>query len=255
MAGEAVRVAAPAVPIGPEAGGGTLMRKLYTPLVMGVCLLGPGCSFVHHIIKNMVNEPILACDEKVILHRHERLARMAWDEMCHQYGEQFSEDYRDGFIDGFTDYLTYGGCIGACGEAPIVPPVPPVHYRRKGYMTPQGYRAIEEWFVGFRHGASTAVASGLRQLVVIPVSDPPVVFGRPNPFAPPGYGGTPASAGRTEPPQAPPPPAGETLPPPRTVPPADRGLPPPRPVPPAEAGAPAPQVPPPAQPMPPMPPR
>ena len=115
-----------------------------------------------------------------------------------------------------------------------VPPVPPHRYRRKDYMTPQGYQAIEEWFMGFRHGSSTALASGLRQLVVIPVADPPVVFGRTgNPTPAPGQALLPG--GNTEQPQTLPPPAGETLPAPRTVPPGEVGPPPPpaRPMPPA----------------------
>src|SRR5262249_8215357 len=118
--------------------------------------------------------------------------------------EAFSCDYREGFVDGFADYLYYGGCnggpagsgcaTGQCGatnagnanptvnagapgesvEYPVCPPVPPGRYRRKRYMTPEGCAAVEDWFAGFRHGAATAMASGLRNLVVIPVQCPPV---------------------------------------------------------------------------------
>ena len=59
-------------------------------------------------------------------------------------------------------------CPPVCPRCP-----PPNRYRRKEYMTPEGAAAIEEWYAGFRHGAATAMASGLRNLVVIPVQCPP----------------------------------------------------------------------------------
>jgi hypothetical protein len=203
------------------------MRMYTTPVLLGVCLLGPGCSFVHSIKRNVIHEPVLAFEEKVIIQRHERLGRLAWDEMVRQYGCQFADDYRDGFIDGFVDYLTYGGCTADCGgEAPIVPAVPPPRYRRAKAMSPQGLRASEEWFMGFRHGSSTALASGLRQLVVVPV------FDRPNPSAesvPGRYQSMNGGRSQTPAGPTPPPPAeGEPLPPPRPVPPGEADAKPPR---------------------------
>jgi hypothetical protein len=201
------------------------------PVLFGVCLTGPGCQFCYEIKRNLINEPLYCCDQVAIRMRHERLAKQAWDEMVQQYGCTFSDDYRRGFIDGFVDYLTYGGCVNGCEEGPFTPPVPPEHYRHKGYMTPEGYRAIEEWFMGFRHGASTAAASGLRQLVVIPVMNPPR-FGDYDPAAdhhtgPPAEGlktlphadgqmlPTPRSAPEAPmPPAANPPPGGGGAPPP-----------------------------------------
>src|SRR5262245_35660742 len=218
MAGETVRAAAPPDPVETGAGGGTLMRRVMTPILLVVCLGGSGCSFGWNIRRNLINEPRYGVDECLILWRHERLARQAWDAMTRQYGKEFTPHYRQGFIDGFVDYLTYGGCVSGCGEAPIVPPVPPQCYQHTKYMTPQGYRAIEEWFMGFRHGSSTAVASGLRQLVVVPVMNPPQF----------GYT-VPAPDFRTPPPA-------EALPTPAE--PEAGLLPPPRPVPPD--GAPAP---------------
>ena len=218
------------------------MRVIYTPVLLGFCcLLGPGCSFVHIIKRNIVHEPALAFDEKIILQRHERLGRLAWDEMVRQYGCQFSDDYRDGFIDGFVDYLTYGGCQGMCGESPVIPGVPPPRYRRAKAMSPAGLRAAEEWFMGVRHGSSTAQASGLRQLVVIPIVDRPVTVGEgptPGPNELMGSG-----RGQTNPTLPPPTPKeGEQLPPPRTVPPADAE--------PKPATPPAPMNPPPPPPLP-----
>ena len=116
----------------------------------------------------------VAMDDKIILKRHERLGKVAWDEMVAQYGCQFSDDYRDGFIDGFVDYLTYGGYSeDGQTERPIVPAVPPPYYRRAKNMSPEGLKASEDWFTGFRHGSNTALASGLRKLVTVPVFDPP----------------------------------------------------------------------------------
>ena len=151
------------------------MRMRYTPVLVGACLFGPGCSFVCNIERNICREPKVALDQSLILKRHERLARMAWDEMVAQYGCQFSEDYRSGFIDGFVDFLTYGGLnADGSGEVPVVPAVPPPSYRRAKAMSPEGLKAAEDWFVGFRHGSSTALASGLRQLSTVPVFDRPV---------------------------------------------------------------------------------
>ncbi len=230
------------------------MRMRYTPVLVGACLFGPGCSFVTNIERNLYWDPKVAFEEKVILKRHERLGRLAWDEMVAQYGCQFSEDYRNGFIDGFVDYLTYGGrSADGTGEVPIVPAVPPPTYRRAKAMSPQGLKAAEDWFVGFRHGSNTALASGLRQLVVVPV------FDRPNPTledVPGRYqtlpGRSPDNTGNpptTPPVPATPPAEGEPLPAPRPVPGGE--LPPKPPAgPPAVPGAP-PAGPPTVPPMPP----
>jgi hypothetical protein len=191
------------------------MRMIATPVLLGVCLLGPGCSFVSIIKRNIVHEPQLAFDEKVILERHERLGRLAWDEMVRQYGCQFSCDYRDGFIDGFVDYLTYGGySLDGSSEKAVVPPVPPPKYRRAKAMSPEGLHAAEEWIMGFRHGSTTAMASGLRQLVTVPI------FDKPNPELENVPGRFQSMAGRNPDATAPtgPAPEGDTLPAPRPVP-------------------------------------
>jgi hypothetical protein len=208
------------------------MRMRYTPVLVGACLFGPGCSFVCNIERNLWQVPKVALDEKLILKRHERLGAMAWDEMVAQYGCQFSEDYRIGFIDGFVDYLTYGGTnADGSGEVPVVPAVPPPTYRRAKAMSPQGLKAAEDWFVGFRHGSSTALASGLRQLVTVPVFDRPIpsredVPGRYQslPGRSPDNGGkTPAKPAPT----ATPPGEGELLPQARPVPPGEPAVKPP----------------------------
>ena len=200
------------------------MRMFVMPVVLAACLSGSGCSFVYNIVRNVFNEPKIDIDENVILKRHERLAKLAWDEMVAQYGCQFSDDYRAGFIDGFVDYLTYGGTapIGL-DEAPVVPAVPPPKYRSAKAMSPEGHTAAEEWFMGFRHGSATALASGLRQLVTVPVFDRPQEAGfgryRELPGRSPNDTTTPAATT----PAATTPPDGEVLPTPRTVPDAGTG--------------------------------
>jgi hypothetical protein len=231
------------------------MRTLFKPLVLGACVLvGQGCQFMCHVGKNMWNEPHLAFDEKATWRRCEKLGKQAWNEMVHQYGENFSCDYRKGFVDGFADYLYYGGCVGggeqngcaagsggscaggscaagsalatgataagAIVEAPVCPPVPPNRYRRKEYMTPEGAAAIEEWYAGFRHGAATAMASGLRNLVVIPIQCPPKFgaddgFQSESPNRPKGAGGAKEQVPVMPPPDEIIPPSTDTLPPPR----------------------------------------
>jgi hypothetical protein len=228
------------------------MRTSLKLVVLATCLLGPGCQFACTVARNIVHEPLLACDEKATKHRCRKLGKQAWNEMVRQYGDAFSCDYREGFVDGFVDYLYYGGCNGGpagsggctgghCGAAntanatpaanpvapgenveyPVCPPVPPERYRRKRYMTPEGCAAVEDWFAGFRHGAATAMASGLRNLVVIPVQCPPV-------FGPDDGGPLPAA---TRPSSTPAKDSGTTMPPTDEItPPGSAGtLPPPRP--------------------------
>jgi hypothetical protein len=225
--------------------------RLLLRLILLTSLFGSGCQFVCHIGRNLINEPLLACDSKQLHHRTRKLGKKAWNEMVKQYGEEFSCDYRDGFVDGFADYLYYGGCdSGGCcagdgegcggGGSPVsasctggagagagdmtqyasCPAVPPEKYRRKKYMTPEGVAAIEDWYAGFKHGAATAMASGLRNLVVLPVQCPPKFGLDDGGKLPPSQIPTPAKPKDSAPPM---PPADEVIPP------GTDALPPPRP--------------------------
>ena len=150
------------------------MRKSCALILLGSFLLtAPGCSFSRNIRRNSINEIHYVHNEAVIKRRAHQYARQAWDAMVGRYGDCFSCAYEDGFIDGFVDYLVYGGCVSGSGESPAVPAVPPPHYTQAKYMTPEGLREVEEWFMGFRHGSNTAMASGLRTLFVVPVFNPP----------------------------------------------------------------------------------
>jgi hypothetical protein len=225
------------------------MRRITATALLGFCLLlGPGCSFVHMIKLNIIHEPLLCIDEKIIIERHERLARLAWEEMVRQYGCQFSADYRDGFLDGFVDYLTYGGCPQMTGETPLVPAVPPPKYRRAKAMSPAGLQAAEEWFMGFRHGSNTAMASGLRQLALVPVFDRPILGeGSTLRLSPNTPMGLPLGGPQSDLPP-PTPLEGEQLPSPRTVPPTETEPKPATPPPPLPGPAVPPPTPPPAPP-------
>jgi hypothetical protein len=76
----------------------------------------------------------------------------------------YSQDYAVGFKQGLADYVERGGS----GDAP---PVPPPHYWKTRFQTPQGYHAMEDWFAGFRHGAAVAREGGYRNFIVIPSSN------------------------------------------------------------------------------------
>jgi hypothetical protein len=218
------------------------MRIRYTPVLLAACLFGPGCSFVGIIKQNLYLEPKRLFEERILVKRHERLAQLAWYELVGQYGCQFSEDYHTGFIDGFVDYLTYGSTAPeGYGNEPLVPAVPPPHYRRLKGMSPEGLKGAEDWFAGFRHGSSTALASGLRKLVEVPV------FDLPNPATQEGgryreLPGRSPSGSTANPTTA----EGETLPAPRPVPAGEGDARPANPAPPANPMAPGgPAIPPP----------
>src|SRR5439155_20779353 len=95
------------------------------------------------------------------------LAEAAWQEITKANPDpSYSPDYVCGFKDGFADFLYAGGT----GEPP---PLPPRQYWKIKYETAEGHQAIEDWFAGFRHGASVAQTTGYRQWVTIPSSLPP----------------------------------------------------------------------------------
>ncbi len=100
--------------------------------------------------------------------------RETWDEICTRDGDVYSRHYRRGFFDGFKDFMDAGGS----GDPPTLPPR---SYWRIYYQNPEGHEAIQDWFEGWRHGASIARASGVRDYVTLPVSS---VF--PSEIAKPG---------------------------------------------------------------------
>ena len=175
------------------------MRTRFAIGILGLCALAQGCGPITLATRTLVTEPVHYCTTKDNIsewHRNYKLAETAWAEIekahrghvrgadCNHgfsYGRgdylnpsetvespppRYSADYAKGFKDGFADYLYAGGT----GEPP---PLPPRHYWKMRYETPEGHRAMEDWFAGFRHGAGVAQASGYREWVTLPSSLPP----------------------------------------------------------------------------------
>jgi hypothetical protein len=94
--------------------------------------------------------------------RAHQAAEKAWQEVCAE-GVTYSKDYQKGFKEGFADYLQYGGN----GEPPSIPP--------RCYWNDDsvpGRNAAHDWSAGFRHGSTAAMRSGLRELIVVPLTGP-----------------------------------------------------------------------------------
>jgi hypothetical protein len=99
-----------------------------------------------------------ACvDEK----RQAELADAAWAAFQGAHPDaQYSCDYGQGFKDGFADYLFAGGTGNP-------PPLPPRWYWRAENKTPAGRLGEQDWFQGFRFGASAARHSGYREIETV----------------------------------------------------------------------------------------
>lgn len=148
------------------------MQRMRTILAAGVCALAVGCELpvgiglevFRYSTQNLIEAPLSARDDCVERSRNRRLAEEAWKDVQQAAPDQpYTVHYARGFKDGFADFLYAGGS----GEPPVVPPRP---YQGVAYETPEGQQAVENWFAGFRHGARAAQESGLRNLVVVPVS-------------------------------------------------------------------------------------
>jgi hypothetical protein len=191
------------------------MRLNRFSTIVALCAVTSGCSPIINGIRTLIIEPFQYCnsfDTVEELARDRKLADAAWKRIiCADGRRAYSDDYAKGFRRGYVDYL-YAGGNG------LPPPVPPREYWRVGYETPEGHQAIEDWFAGFRHGASVAMESGYRQFVVVPASAPYTP-----PVPPPIYSGAalqPIATPALQPPvdvplpEAPAP----VLPPPRKIP-------------------------------------
>jgi hypothetical protein len=145
------------------------MRMRFALGILGTCFMNVGCGPFAYATRVLVVEPIHYCrtaDDILERHRNYKLAEDTWQALAHaDPGQPYSPDYVTGFKDGFADYLQAGGS----GEPP---PLPPRHYWKMAYETPQGHQAIEDWFAGFRLGAALARESGYREWVTIPSSSP-----------------------------------------------------------------------------------
>jgi hypothetical protein len=132
--------------------------------LVALLALGPGCTLVHDAASLTAFKVRESIEDRREAARNRSWAEQAWEEVrAGSPDAVYSEDFGRGFQDGFAHYLFRGGN----GEPP---PLPPGHYRQLRYQTPQGYRAIEDWFAGFRHGADAARRSGYRRWVTGPSS-------------------------------------------------------------------------------------
>jgi hypothetical protein len=143
------------------------MRMRFALGILGPCFISLGCYPVALATRTCVIEPIQYCktaDDIQERRRDYAFAEETWQMFAQAHPDHpASLDYESGFKDGFADYLYAGGT----GEPP---PVPPRQYWRVTYETPQGHQAIQDWFDGFRHGATVARDSGYREGVTIPSS-------------------------------------------------------------------------------------
>ena len=144
------------------------MRAKNLLWIIGLGLIGSGCSVVSTattVVSSRMKDTIEGAVEQ---RRNQAWAKAAWDEdRAANPGVAYSDDHAKGFKTGFTEHL-YRGAV-------LPPPLPPEGYRRARYQTPEGYRAIEDWFAGFRHGALVAQAGGYRHYVTGPSSlRPPI---------------------------------------------------------------------------------
>lgn len=143
------------------------MKRLIS--MIGLCLTLSGCTISDNFTKTLFVEPWQYCDyfDAQRAHsRHCRLAKDAWSNVRQKKSmRRVSHDYARGFREGFTDFLDAGGT----GQPP---PLPPRRYWNDRYASPQGRKAVQDWFAGFRHGAAMARASGAREFAMVPLSTP-----------------------------------------------------------------------------------
>jgi hypothetical protein len=139
------------------------MRAKRLVSVFILCTLAAGCNIYKYAGYNMITSPGSTANEACNLAQNCAAAERAWKEEKAQAcaGTNYSSDYACGFKHGYADFLDYGG-------TGIPPATLPCRYRTTCYQTPDGHRAIEDYYAGFAHGAAAARASGLRNLKVLP---------------------------------------------------------------------------------------
>jgi len=143
------------------------MRVKMVLCLVALCFASQGCAPLWQAARTSVLQPLInfqGWTEVLEIHRNRELAEAAWRDFVSKHpAPGYSKDFESGFKNGFADYL-YSGGTGA------PPPVPPRRYWNFKYETPEGHKAIQDWFAGFRAGAESAQESGYRKLVLIPAS-------------------------------------------------------------------------------------
>jgi hypothetical protein len=154
------------------------MRILAALVLGGVCAFASGCTLMGGARRTAPSENIVAAESPVGMDnlRAYKLAETAWSQWAEANSENaYALDYVVGFKTGFAEYLQNK----SDGEPPTVPPPP---YGPGPYETAQDRQAVQEWFKGFREGATQAHGSGLRPEPVAaarpaspPLAAPPLV--------------------------------------------------------------------------------
>ncbi len=146
--------------------GGSFMLSGQSLIPVLLCLaVANGCSGVlDDMTRTLIHEPLQynveaerTHDEKSFL----ELAEPAWREFESRHEGLFSHDFALGFRDGFVDHLLIGGS----GEPPVIPP--------RAYWSGKldwmhRNASVQDWYEGFRAGASMAQEQGLREQIVVP---------------------------------------------------------------------------------------
>jgi hypothetical protein len=173
------------------------MRSVRLSLLIGLLLSSGGCALFADATHVLHYKTVEALREYHEWKRNREWAEEAWARHC-ATAPPSTEDYAKGFKEGFAEYLYRGA-----GEPPVTPPK---HYRALQYQSPEGYRRIQDWFAGYRQGASVAHLGGYRRLITGPTSLTSDPAQSPAP--------SPASPGHSTSPPGEPDPV-EQLPPPR----------------------------------------
>jgi len=130
-------------------------------------LLGTaGCSWLPYAVRNTLGVPLDRIKECAFRRHLQKIARQTWTAMQRQDPKTYSPAFVKGFEDGFVDFIDRDGI----GEPPAIPPQ---CYRHDVLRSPRGQIEIEDWYAGYRFGAQTARATGMRERVTIPISAPP----------------------------------------------------------------------------------
>jgi hypothetical protein len=141
------------------------MRGSCTLLVLTLGFFSSGCIVVRDVGPGTRIDYSESAEDARARMRNRQWAAAAWQQDCLARPQRaVSPDYAQGFKDGFAEHL------GSGQEQP--PRSAPSRYRAIQYQTPQGYRAIEDWFDGYRYGIAAAIESGGRRWITGPDAPP-----------------------------------------------------------------------------------
>ncbi len=142
------------------------MTTLGKTLVLCSCLCafaaGGGCTMYEAAGRNAILEPAAQANRQLTCVRDHLAAKGVWESVvaC-EPGQNYSKDYEEGFKCGYADYLKEGGY-------PAAKSMPPYRYWARGYETPEGKAAVDDWYAGYERGQHMAHDEPLRDLATMP---------------------------------------------------------------------------------------